>query len=34
VASVKAKMEAMLFDERQELIKELADEKEKDFHSA
>jgi hypothetical protein len=34
VALVKAEMEAMSFDERQELIKELAGEEEKDFHSA
>jgi hypothetical protein len=34
VALVKTEMEAMSFDERQELIKELADEEEKDFHSA
>jgi hypothetical protein len=34
VALVKTKMEAMSFDERQELIKELAGEKDKDFHSA
>jgi hypothetical protein len=31
---VKTKMEAMSFDERQELIKELAGEEEKDFHLA
>jgi hypothetical protein len=34
VALVKTEMEAMSFDERQELIKELAGEEEKDFHSA
>jgi hypothetical protein len=34
VALVKTEMEAMSFDERQELIKELASEEEKDFHSA
>jgi hypothetical protein len=34
VALVKTEMEAMSFDERQELIKELAGKKEKDFHSA
>jgi hypothetical protein len=34
VALVKTKMDTMLFNERQELIKELAGEKGKDFHSA
>jgi hypothetical protein len=34
VALVKTKMEAMSFNERQELIKELAGEEDKDFHSA
>jgi hypothetical protein len=34
VALVKTEMDAMSFDERQELIKELADEEGKDFHSA
>jgi hypothetical protein len=34
VALVKTKMDAMSFDERQELIKELAGEEGKDFHSA
>jgi hypothetical protein len=34
VALVKTEMEVMSFDERQELIKELAGEEEKDFHSA
>jgi hypothetical protein len=31
---VKTEMEAMSFNKRQELIKELAGEEEKDFHSA
>jgi hypothetical protein len=34
VALVKTKMDAMSFNERQELIKELAGEEGKDFHSA
>jgi hypothetical protein len=34
VALVKTEMDAMSFDERQELIKELASEEGKDFHSA
>jgi DnaJ-class molecular chaperone len=34
VALVKTEMEAMSFNERQELIKELAGEEDKDFHSA
>jgi hypothetical protein len=34
VALVKTKMDAMSFDERQELIKELAGEEGKDFHLA
>jgi hypothetical protein len=34
VAMVKSEMDAMSFDERQELIKELADEEGKDFPSA
>jgi hypothetical protein len=34
VALVKTKMEAMSFNERQELIKELASKEDKDFHSA
>jgi hypothetical protein len=34
VAMVKGKMDTMSFDERQELIKELAGEKGKDFQSA
>jgi hypothetical protein len=34
VALVKTEMDAMSFDERQELIKELAGEEGKDFHSA
>jgi hypothetical protein len=34
VALVKIEMEAMSFNERQELIKELAGEEDKDFHSA
>jgi hypothetical protein len=34
VALVKTEMDAMSFDERQELIKELADEEGKDFHLA
>jgi hypothetical protein len=34
VALVKTKMEAMSFDKRQKLIKELASKKDKDFHSA
>jgi hypothetical protein len=34
VALVKTKMEAMSFDERQELIKELAGKEDKDFHLA
>jgi hypothetical protein len=34
VALVKTEMEAMSFNERQELIKELASEEGKDFHSA
>jgi hypothetical protein len=34
VALVKTEMEAMSFDERQELIKELAGEEDKDFHLA
>jgi hypothetical protein len=34
VALVKTKMDAMSFDERQELIKELAGKEGKDFHSA
>jgi hypothetical protein len=34
VALVKTKMDAMSFDKRQELIKELAREEGKDFHSA
>jgi hypothetical protein len=34
VALVKTEMEAMSFDERQELIKELAGKEEKDFHLA
>jgi hypothetical protein len=34
VALVKTEMEAMTFDKRQELIKELAGEEEKDFHLA
>jgi hypothetical protein len=34
VVMVKGKMNAMSFNERQELIKELAGEEGKDFHSA
>jgi hypothetical protein len=34
VALVKTEMEAMSFDKRQELIKELTGKEEKDFHSA
>jgi hypothetical protein len=34
VVLVKTEMDAMSFDERQELIKELANEEGKDFHSA
>jgi hypothetical protein len=34
VALVKTEMDTMSFDERQELIKELAGEEGKDFHSA
>jgi hypothetical protein len=34
VALVKTEMDAMSFNERQELIKELAGEEGKDFHSA
>jgi hypothetical protein len=34
VALVKTEMDVMSFDERQELIKELAGEEGKDFHSA
>jgi hypothetical protein len=34
VALVKTEMDAMSFDERQELIKELASEEGKDFHLA
>jgi hypothetical protein len=34
VALVKTEMEAMMFDRRQELIKELAGKEDKDFHSA
>jgi hypothetical protein len=34
VALVKTEMEAMSFNKRQELIKELAGKEEKDFHSA
>jgi hypothetical protein len=34
VALIKTEMDAMSFDERQELIKELAGEEGKDFHSA
>jgi hypothetical protein len=34
VALVKTEMDAMLFNERQELIKELAGKEGKDFHSA
>jgi hypothetical protein len=34
VALVKTEMDAMSFDERQELIKELAGEEGKDFHLA